>query len=67
MEERANYQQTTDGADELFLRPRPPSVGASPAGDGDLGLTRLPSVKKRPNASVLSDAMALALFRVGED
>ncbi|KAM7214167.1 hypothetical protein V8F06_010482 [Rhypophila decipiens] len=32
---------------------------------GDGGLTRLLSVK-RPNGSVLSDAMALALFRVGE-
>lgn len=34
-------------------------------GGGDVGLTRLLSVKK-PNASVLSEAMALALFRVDD-
>ena len=47
-------------------RPRSPSLAISPTRGGDVGLTRLLSVK-RPNDSVLSDAMALALFRVDED
>ncbi|KAM7202606.1 hypothetical protein V8F20_004395 [Naviculisporaceae sp. PSN 640] len=49
-------------------RRRPSNVGfgpGGPGGSGDMGLTRLLSVKK-PNGSVLSDAMALALFRVGD-
>lgn len=50
----------TVGAMKSFGGPPSPGFG------GDVGLTRLLSVK-RPNGSVLSDAMALALFRVGED
>ncbi|KAK1756697.1 hypothetical protein QBC47DRAFT_412072 [Echria macrotheca] len=46
-------------------RPRSPSVGAG-MGGGEMNLTRLLSVKK-PTGSVLSDAMALALFRVDDD
>ncbi|KAK3326726.1 hypothetical protein B0H66DRAFT_637957 [Apodospora peruviana] len=51
-------------------RPQSPGISTSmtpPNVNGmDGGLTRLLSVKK-PTGSVLSDAMALALFRVGED
>ncbi|KAK0629432.1 hypothetical protein B0T17DRAFT_491125 [Bombardia bombarda] len=53
---------SSDGG-ERQGRPRSLSIGA-PAG-GEIGLTRLLSVK-RPTNSVLSDAMALALFRVDE-
>jgi hypothetical protein len=41
------------------------SRGRSPSPGGDVGLTRLLSVKK-PNQQVLSDALSLALFRVDE-
>ncbi|KAH8173156.1 fha domain containing protein [Sarocladium implicatum] len=40
-------------------------TGRSPSPGGDIGLTRLLSVKK-PNQQVLSDALSLALFRVDE-
>ncbi|KAM7192999.1 hypothetical protein V8F33_008047 [Rhypophila sp. PSN 637] len=43
----------------------PPTIGSGGPVSGGGGLTRLLSVK-RPNGSVLSDAMALALFRVEE-
>lgn len=73
-----NYYQPGPGDGDGYLssgdetsrwaRPRSPGLGVSPTrGYGaDVGLTRLLSVK-RPNDSVLSDAMALALFRVDED
>ncbi|KAK0717418.1 hypothetical protein B0T26DRAFT_645697 [Lasiosphaeria miniovina] len=51
------------GGEDRQGRPRAASMGAS---GGDVGLTRLLSVK-RPTGSVLSEAMALALFRVDED
>ncbi|KAK3681318.1 hypothetical protein B0T22DRAFT_473186 [Podospora appendiculata] len=65
-----SYDLSDDGGsgDESFMarqpRSRAPSFSA-PLGD-DGGLTRLLSVK-RPTGSVLSDAMSLALFRVGEE
>ncbi|GAB1315276.1 hypothetical protein MFIFM68171_05486 [Madurella fahalii] len=67
-----SYYQLTDGegymtgADEGRFRPRSPGFGVSSTSGGDVGLTRLLSIK-RPTDSVLSDAMALALFRVDED
>jgi hypothetical protein len=70
--EATPYYHLSDGedclssGDEKYLRPRSPSLGVPLNRSGDMGLTRLLSVK-RPNDSVLSDAMALALFRVDED
>jgi len=67
-----NYSYLSDGedyvssGDERYVRSMSPSPGASPTRGGDGGLTRLLSVK-RPNDSVLADAMSLALFRVNED
>ncbi|KAK4167843.1 hypothetical protein QBC43DRAFT_361449 [Cladorrhinum sp. PSN259] len=59
----------TNGEDR-YARPRSPQavspMSANGGTDAGVGLTRLLSVKK-PNASVLSEAMALALFRVDED
>lgn len=63
-----DYYTTSNRADDYYLNdsrgrpcsPTPPDFG------GEMNLTRLLSVRK-PSGSVLSDAMALALFRVGED
>ena len=66
-----NYSYLSDGedymssGDERHVRSVSPSPSTSPS-RGDGGLTRLLSVK-RPNDSVLADAMSLALFRVNED
>ncbi|KAK3327002.1 hypothetical protein B0T19DRAFT_420570 [Cercophora scortea] len=66
-----NYDLSDDGGsgDESIFTARQPRSRApsfsGPLGD-DGGLTRLLSVK-RPTGSVLSDAMSLALFRVGEE
>lgn len=70
-----NYAYLSDGEDyassgderySSYARSVSPSPSASPSRGGDGGLTRLLSVK-RPNDSVLADAMSLALFRVNED
>ncbi|KAK3358709.1 hypothetical protein B0T25DRAFT_446867 [Lasiosphaeria hispida] len=51
---------------DAHSRPVSPGFGGTFGGGGEVNLTRLLSVR-RPNGSVLSDAMALALFRVDED
>ncbi|KAK4151130.1 hypothetical protein C8A00DRAFT_36221 [Chaetomidium leptoderma] len=66
-----NYSYLSDGdeymssGDERYV-PSMSSGGNSPPSRGDGGLTRLLSTR-RPNDSVLADAMSLALFRVNED
>jgi hypothetical protein len=66
-----SYAYLSDGedymssGDELYVQPMPSTPGSSPP-SRDGGLTRLLSVK-RPNDSVLADAMSLALFRMNED
>ncbi|KAK0619642.1 hypothetical protein B0T14DRAFT_432025 [Immersiella caudata] len=65
----SDYTYTNNSEDgyvsDSRSRPRSPSPGPG-FGGGEVNLTRLLSVKK-PNGSVLADAMALALFRVDED
>jgi hypothetical protein len=67
-----NYSYLSDGedymssGDERYAPSMMSTPGSSPTGRGDGGLTRLLSVRK-PNDSVLADAMSLALFRVDED
>ncbi|KAK5659833.1 hypothetical protein OQA88_13296 [Cercophora sp. LCS_1] len=66
----SEYTTTSNGTEDSYTndsrsRPRSPSPGPG-FGGGEVNLTRLLSVKK-PSGNVLSDAMALALFRVDED
>jgi len=66
----ADQYTTSNNTDDGYLsdsRSQPRSQSPGPGyGGGEMNLTRLLSVK-RPNGSVLADAMALALFRVDED
>jgi len=60
---------TTINAEDGYVsdsRSGPRSLSPGPGAGGEVNLTRLLSIKK-PSGSVLSDAMALALFRVDED
>lgn len=67
-----NYSYLSDGedyvssGDEKFAPSMLSTTSSSEPRRGDGGLTRLLSTK-RPNDSVLADAMSLALFRVNED
>lgn len=67
-----NYSYLSDGedylssGDERFAPSMLSTTSSSASRRGDGGLTRLLSTK-RPNDSVLADAMSLALFRVNED
>ena len=67
-----SYAYLSDGedcmssGDERYVQSMQSTPGSSPPSRGDGGLTRLLTVK-RPNDSVLADAMALAMFRMNED
>ncbi|KAK3995684.1 hypothetical protein QBC44DRAFT_233465 [Cladorrhinum sp. PSN332] len=67
---RDGYLSTSPDEDRYAARSRSPGpvspMSMNGGSDAGVGLTRLLSVKK-PNASVFSEAMALALFRVDED